>query len=295
MGVFDFIKGKDTHTVIKNPFEITKEEIETSTAFLKEAKVDLAIYDELEKSNFLEEMRFDLERRKIFLLQQAEEKAVKSALPYFVRITALPLLSMGVFFDEPPIGIRRVIEIYKKRTAESLKKTFNKKRLGHGLSKSFEIDRLFEDFIMVLTLIYRTDLDVLEYVNESAELIKSRDLNKILKGQEANKLLGSLEEIREKMLKYQQEGYNKENAAIMTRYLFAFTAVSLSSIAQNIGLLNILEDYEQNSRYPDMLEIKENDPILLQKTQIRDTIVGFIKVYSQRNREIDEVIKRKED
>lgn len=276
MKIFGHDIGKSAKVTVKNPFQITKEEIETSKAFLKEAQIDLALYDALEKSNFPDDIKKDTERRKIFLLQQAEEKAVKSVLPYFVRTTALPLLAMGVWFDEPPIRIRRVIEIYKKRVAESLEKTFNKKRLGHGLSKSFDTNRLFEDFLTVLTLVYQADSDLLEYIYESAEIIRSKNLDRVLKGQEASKIFGSLEELKAKVLKVQQEGYNKTTAEFATREFFTMTAISIGVPAQNIGLLNILEDYEQSSRYPDLPKLDENNPILKQKDAIRKTIGSFI-------------------
>lgn len=275
--MFDFMKSKPARPEL-NPFMITKDETETSKAFLKEAQIDLAMYDALEKSTFSEEMKMDKERREIFFLQQAEEKVVKSALPHFVRTTALPLLAMGVWFDEPPIRIRRVIEIYKRRTVENLKKTFDKKRLGHGLSRSFNTNRLFEDFYTVLSLIYQTDADLLEYVYESTEIINSKDLDRIIKGQQPSKIFGSIDQLKTKLEKFQKEGYNKENAVFGTRQFFTLIAISISATAQNIGLLNILEEYEQSSRYPDPPKLDENNQIIKQKANIRNTIASFIEL-----------------
>jgi hypothetical protein len=268
---------KDTN-ITSNAFQITAEEVEISNAFLKEAQIDLTVYDELEKSTFPDEIKIDVERRKLFLLQQASEKAVKGALPRFVRMTALPLLAIGVWFDKPPVEINRVIDIYKKRVAESLNRTFNKKRLGHNLSKSFETNQLFEDLLTILTLVFKAETDLLDYIYESSKIIKSKDLDKVLKGQQATKIAGSLEDLRIKAEKYQKEGYNEENAIFATRQFFVFNAVSLGVTAQSIGLLNILADFEQSSRYPDLPKLDENNPILKRKKDIRTAIFQFVEV-----------------
>ena len=280
--ISDKTLGKGNHQGKSNPFNITNEETKISKALLEEAEIDLALYDELEKVKFTEDLKLGVERRKIFLLQQAEEKAVKSTLPSFVRMAALPLLAMGVFFDEPPISIRRVIEIYKKRTIEHLEKAFDRKKLGHSLSRNFDFNRLFEDFLVVLTLIYQTDPDLLDYVNESVEITKSKDINRVLKEQDVSKLTGSIEEMIKKLEKFNTEGYTEETAVFATREFFAFTAISINITARNIGILNILEGYEQSSRYPDQIIISENDPIFKQKEQIRNCIAEFIKV-NQKN------------
>ena len=79
-------------------------------------------------------------------------------------------------------------------------------------------------------------------------------------------------------IKFQKEGYNKENAVFGTRQFFTLIAISISATAQNIGLLNILEEYEQSSRYPDPPKLDENNQIIKQKANIRNTIASFIEL-----------------
>lgn len=225
-------------------------------AYFRESKIDLAAAKLLAGSTVP-----GMERRRLYLLQQALEKAVKSYMPLMVLAfrSSTRMAAYRMEFDEGENSDQTTSTILRARIERFAHQMTKPKDLGHDPAEKLQLKAFVEDLYLYLQSM---DLpkDEIAVVRNAIDSLEVKDISGLLSRIDnaereriavADKSLKRLEEEKPDVQSWM------ELVRVADEVLFPNQLNYMVEIVLYISLLSYLAKYEQAYRYPDQSAIPE--------------------------------------
>jgi len=268
---------------------------------LKEDDPEIKAWDEL-GSRFLEESKTDLEisyqlsrfqddgskRRRLFFLQQALEKCVKSSLPELgVTMMIIPYFSSSHIFAEHRTP-GKPLDILLERGKRIFNAFKNPRDLSHNPAKRLEIKAFLEDCYLFALAV--GDLGWAETCLACTKLMKERSIPRTIS--EIEKESREFDRIRTEGARILQgvknpKSISKEQAGKLFAFLREATFHETKKSCLTLTLLELLAEFEQVSRYPDTVGLPKG--LLDDLNRVHETIQRLVSESDQRNNNSEEI------
>ena len=237
-----------------------------------------------------------INRRRLFFLEQAEEKSVKSVIIIYALFTTfMPLFSIMLRdLDSSQSSIdANSIEILTNRSLRRLK-TFVKmsyKDFTHNPLNKMDIINILEDEYIILsnmgierehTQVILDDCAILKRENSLEQLLTEIENRKARDLDYRKRWVMSLEELS-KNVKYGDDGKPKMDASIANKLFKAFIIplgiYPISFMSLHLSMLKYLSTYVSASRYPPLNGEDLTEP-LSKLDQIQEVVEESINSFS---------------
>ena len=198
-------------------------------------------------------------RRRLYLLQQAFEKGIKSMMPEIaMNMMLIPYFSSLRLVKLTPKGMtgvpERPLEIVMRRGEKIFTGFQRPKELTHNPAKQLEIKRFLEDCYLFSMAV--ENVEWAETCLRCIHFIERDDIKVILN--EIDSHWKSLEDIRSRAsdLKLSKPiSLSKPQADLLFRSLSEFSELDVKLSCLYLSLSALLARYEQSARYPGSTEI----------------------------------------
>jgi len=244
--------------------------------FLEESKIDLAVSRLLSKSKDV-----GIKRRRLYHIQQALEKGVKSYIPaLLVGFRGVPkMVDYRMEFEKRLRSSTTATDIVKSRIEKLSGELSTPKGLGHNPGQKLEMKEFVEDINLYL--------DLMEVPEEEARPAKEA-LGTFDKGTVSDELarIASAEENRKRVGEKSLKILEQERARVETpkallelanRVSFPIFLTSTVEMIYYLSLLSRLSRYEQACRYPGAGEVPEELILNIEVLEVRvQKMIGWI-------------------
>ena len=223
--------------------------ISESKAFLRESKIDLEAARLLKCSDFA-----GIERRRLYLLQQALEKGVKSSLPVML-VGFRGSSRMGAYrmeFEEQDGVDQTALAVLRARIEQFARRIAGAKDLGHYPAERLQLKMFTEDLYLYVRLMQVPEQETAS-VREAVESFKEKRVSEVLSRIDdaerervalADKSIQRLEREKSKV------GSMAEVIQVADEVIFPNFMSYLSEVILYVSLASHLARYEQACRYP---------------------------------------------